>query len=158
MPNHTLGVISDTHGLLDAKIPALFQGVSHILHAGDVGRPSVLAGLRAIAPVTVVSGNVDGFVAGIHPECLQEYWGVRIWMLHILGDPFRLPANARELLKIHHPDVVVFGHSHQSFMERIDGRLFFNPGSAGPKRFSLPRSVGFLELEGGKVRGRIVLL
>lgn len=158
IPNHTFGVISDTHGLLDAKIPDLFRGVCHILHAGDIGRPSVLEGLRALAPVTAVSGNVDGAVAGAQPECLQDFLGVRIWMLHILGDPYCLPATTKKLLENHHPDVVVFGHSHQPFMGRIDGIYFFNPGSAGPRRYGWPRTAGFLDLEEGKARGRIVPL
>jgi uncharacterized protein len=155
-----IGVISDTHGLFDSRIPTLFAGVDHILHAGDMGNIRVYHQLEALAPVTAISGNVDEGVlpADFPPQRTIELYGVRVFMVHILGDPLRLkPAVQREMSNIQ-PEVVIFGHSHQPFLQRIGSILFFNPGSAGRKRFSLPRCVGFLEIEKGHARARLVPL
>jgi putative phosphoesterase len=157
---HLIGVISDTHNLLDARVPVLFTGVDRILHAGDIGNPSVYHGLRHIAPVTAVLGNTDA--SNVLPEIQEqqvfELYGARFWLTHILGDPRKLTTAMRRQLTQIQPQVVVFGHSHQPFLERRGAVLFFNPGSAGPRRFALPRTVGFLEIEDGQIRGRIVAL
>jgi putative phosphoesterase len=152
-----VGVISDTHGHFDPSIPVWFEGVSHILHAGDIGSREAYDQLLSIAPVTAVSGNVDigQWFSSFKSQQLVELFEVRIWLVHILGNPHRLSVTMeKEIIRIQ-PQVVVFGHSHQPFIERLGSVLFFNPGSAGPKRFHLPRCLGFLEIESGRVEAKI---
>jgi len=147
----TIGVISDTHGLLRPDAVDALRGVSRILHAGDVGAPEVLDGLRAIAPVTAVRGNVDRETwARILPHSeVVEIEGVSIYMLHILDELDVKPEAAGFR-------VVIYGHSHAPKSEVKEGVLYFNPGSAGPRRFKLPVTVGKLVVENGKVTGEIV--
>lgn len=148
-----IGIISDTHGLLRPEAAAALAGSDHILHAGDIGRPEVVEGLRRIAPVTAVRGNVDrGDWAAAFPETVQVEFGGCI--LHLLHDRKALamdPAAAGI-------DVVVSGHSHKPAVERAGPVLFLNPGSAGPRRFSLPIALALLELDGGVPQARIVEL
>ncbi len=148
-----LGVISDTHGLLRPQAVEVLRGVAHILHAGDIGAPEVLEELRKLAPVTAVRGNVDtaSWARGIPLNQVVEIEGVSIYMLHILAE-LDLKPEAAGL------GVVVYGHSHQPLSEVKNGVLYFNPGSAGPKRFKLPVTVGKLMLEAGVARGEIVVL
>lgn len=154
-----IGVISDTHGLFDRAILGHFAGVDHILHAGDIGRGDVLAQLQRIAPVTAVSGNVDGFEAsGVPVEQLVELAGHRIAITHRLYEGGRLTKDGMELLARLRPAVCVYGHTHQPKAERRDGVLLFNPGSAGPKRFRLPRAVGVLLLGHATAESRHILL
>ena len=153
-----IGVISDTHSWYDPAVEAQFKGVDHILHAGDIGDMRVLSHLREIAPVTAVRGNID---EGIHatPLNLEEkvrLFGVEVFMTHILGNPERLSHELQLKIKQHTPNVVIFGHTHQSYLGNREGVLYFNPGSAGPKRFSLPRSIGLLEVTMGKVKAKII--
>ncbi len=157
---HTIGVISDTHGLFDSKIPIVFAAVDHILHAGDIGDLKIYHQLQKLAPVTAVSGNVDEgcLPPGFESQCTAELYAVRIFMVHILGNPHRLKPAVRDQISRAEPDVVIFGHSHQPFRQRIGSVLFFNPGSAGPKRFSLPRSAGLLRIEDGRVEAEHVRL
>lgn len=148
-----LGVISDTHGLLRPEALAALRGSRLILHAGDIGKAEVLAGLRAISPVIAVRGNVD---RGAWCEALPEresfrIEGVGIHLLHNLGELETDPAAAGW-------GVVISGHSHRPGMAMKDGVLYFNPGSAGPRRFRLPVAVGRLFLSGGAPRGEIVEL
>jgi len=155
-----IGVISDTHGLFDPKLPSLFSSVSRILHAGDVGHLRVLEQLAKIAPVTAISGNIDegNLPPGFATEeeiCLE---GIQIFMTHILGSPARIVPAMRKRIEQAAPNVVIFGHSHKPLLETIEGILYFNPGSAGPRRFSLPRSVGLLRIREGKCEGEIVYL
>ena len=126
---HVVGVISDTHGLFDPEIPLCFEGVSHILHAGDVGSAEVCERLRKIAPVTAVSGNVDlgRSFHSFKPHHLVELFGLRIWLVHILGDPHQLPESLERALGRLQPQVVVFGHSHQPFAAWVGPVFFFNP-------------------------------
>lgn len=154
------GVISDTHGLLDPKVIELFSGVDHILHAGDLGSLDVLRRLEVLAPVSAVSGNVDvgRLPPQFYPQRRLELFDITIFMIHILGHPHRLARAMQRRIHRVQPQVVVFGHSHQPFLEKIGPALYLNPGSAGPRRFTLPRSVGFLEVASGQVSGRIVTL
>ncbi|MCB9760010.1 MAG: metallophosphoesterase family protein [Alphaproteobacteria bacterium] len=132
----TLGLISDTHGLLRPQALAALEGVDAILHAGDIGKPAVLEGLRAIAPVHAVRGNVDRW-AGAPPETLTLcFEGVTVHLLHDLS---QLEATA---------SVIVSGHSHKPVVEQRGGVLYVNPGSAGPRRFSLPVAMGRLRVDG----------
>jgi hypothetical protein len=144
-----IGVIADTHGLLREEAAAALAGCDRILHAGDVGAPAVLDALRAIAPVHAIAGNVDrGAWADALPQRLVlALGGVRIRMLH--DRKALAPGEAADV------DVVVSGHSHQPRLETVDGVLYLNPGSAGPRRFRLPVSVGYLHIAHGTVRGEL---
>jgi putative phosphoesterase len=151
-----IGIISDTHGLLRAQVFELFAGVEHVIHAGDVGNGDILTELEAIAPVTAVWGNVDGFeLRGRVPEVARiELGGVRIAVLHgmQLGSPTPERAAAA------HPDagLVVFGHSHRPIIRQVGTVLAVNPGSAGPRRFKDPVTVALAELVDGRVTARLV--
>ena len=154
-----IGVISDTHGLFDRAILRHFSGVDHILHAGDIGRGDVLAQLHRIAPVTAVSGNVDGFEAsGIPVEQTVELAGHRIAIYHRLYEGGRLTRDGIDMLARARPTLCVYGHTHQPKAEWRDDVLLFNPGSAGPKRFRLPRAVGLLLFQNGSIEARHIML
>jgi putative phosphoesterase len=148
-----LGVISDTHGLLRPEAVRALRGSDRILHAGDVGAPEILDALAQIAPVTAVRGNVDTEPrARSLPETeVVETAGVSIYILHDLGQLDLKPEAAGFR-------VVVYGHSHKPKMEENNGVLYFNPGSAGPRRFKLPVSVGKLIIQAGKVRAELLEL
>jgi putative phosphoesterase len=140
-----IGVISDTHGLFDDAVTEHFAGVDRILHAGDIGRVAVIDRLKAIAPVTAVSGNVDGFEASGFPrELIITVEGRRIALYHRLYEGGAMTREGRAFLERAGADLCVFGHTHRPAMERLGDMLLFNPGSAGPKRFSLPRGIGLL--------------
>jgi hypothetical protein len=141
-----IGVIADTHGLFDSAIRRHFRGVDHILHAGDIGDRSVIEQLEQIAPVTAVSGNVDDEQCGFPSEAVIELAGSRIAIRHILYEGGTLTENGRVFLDREGPDICVFGHTHQPKVEWLGKTLLFNPGSAGPKRFKLPRCLGILVL------------
>lgn len=147
------GVISDTHGLLRPEALNALAGVDRILHVGDVGAPEVLARLARIAPVTAIRGNVDTEDWALElPETeAVELGGALIYMVHDLGRLDLKPEAAGMR-------VVVYGHSHQPKMEEKNGVLYFNPGSAGPRRFRLPVSVGRLEVKAKQVRGELMEL
>ncbi len=142
----TVGVISDTHGLLRPEAVEALRGVDQILHAGDVGTPDILASLRAIAPTTAVRGNVDhGVWATALPLTdVVRLGGVDVYMLHDVGaldlDPVAAGFAA-----------VISGHSHQPKAEWRRGVLFLNPGSAGPRRFTLPVTLSILRVTGSTV-------
>ena len=145
-----LGVISDTHGYLDPKIPRLFAGVGHILHGGDIGLPWLILELEQIAPVTAVLGNNDTGLDLRETE-IAELEG-RKFLVHHIVDP-RKPAEAIQRRIIREgPDVVVFGHTHKPFCETIGGTLYFNPGYAGKPRFNLARSVAILHSDENGIR------
>jgi putative phosphoesterase len=148
-----IGIISDTHGLLRPQAIAALQGSIRIIHAGDVGSPDILDALRQIAPVFAVRGNVDkGSWARRLPETeVVQVDGVSLYILHILDGLDLDPPTAG----FH---AVISGHTHRPKMETNDGVLYFNPGSAGPRRFDLPVSVGRLALADGKLRGEIMYL
>lgn len=147
-----IGLIADTHGLWDARVPALFKGVSHIIHAGDVGAEKVVEKLERIAPVTVVKGNTDVGDCAAYPEfTLVVLNDVRFFITHILGKSAGMRLNVAEAIHCSTPDVVVYGHTHQHVAEHIGQRIFINPGSAGPRRFLLPRTVAEATFDGGRV-------
>jgi uncharacterized protein len=140
-----VGLISDTHGLLRPEAIRFLRGADHIIHAGDIGGPEILAQLRELAPVTAVRGNNDkgGWARAVPVEANLELGSVSIHVLHDMAD---LRAKAR---------VIVCGHSHKPRVEERGGVLYVNPGSAGPRRFSLPVAVGELRISGSRVRARI---
>jgi putative phosphoesterase len=137
-----IGVISDTHGLLRPQAVAALRGVEHILHAGDVGDIAVLDALREIAPVTAIRGNVDvsGVCAELPATDVVELGDKLFYLVHSVRDLDIDPVVAGVAM-------VVSGHSHKASVEVRNGVVFFNPGSAGPRRFSLPVTVGFVTVE-----------
>lgn len=154
-----IGVIADTHGLFDQAIIAHFAGVAAILHAGDIGNPDVIRQLQQIAPVVAVSGNADGFEESGFPRSrVIRRAGVTIGIRHILFERGKLTVEARAWLDKEQPDVCVFGHSHRPTIEHDGRTLLFNPGSAGPKRFSLPRGIGTLTIVGGRIEPIVIPL
>lgn len=148
-----MGLISDTHGLLRPDALAALAGSDHILHAGDIGDASILEGLRAIAPVTAVRGNNDrgAWAEGIAEREMLQLGGAWFYLLHDLAELDIDPAAAGV-------QVVVTGHSHKPALERRDGVIYMNPGSAGPRRFRLPVSVGRAVVEGAGVEASLDLL
>jgi putative phosphoesterase len=155
-----LGVISDTHGLLRPEVFNAFAHVDHILHAGDIGSLELLAELEALGPVTAVYGNTDGFdLRNRVPRVARvELDGFDIVVTH--GDQFGSPTP--EKLNAAYPEaqILVYGHTHRPLLTIVDVVVtVMNPGSAGPRRFTIPPSVGIFELEAGiPPRGRLLPL
>lgn len=153
-----VGIISDTHGLLRPEVFPVFEGVEHILHAGDVGPAELLVELEAIAPVTAVWGNTDGWgVRARVPEVARvELGGVAVVVFH--GMQVGSPTPARAAAAYPDAGLVVFGHSHRPVIERVGGVLAVNPGSAGRRRFRDPVTVALAELSPGRTSARLVEL
>lgn len=148
-----IGLISDTHGLLRPEAKQALAGVSRIIHAGDIGGPEILEELSTLAPVIAVRGNND---KGVWAKRIAETEvvaidGTCIFAIHNVQELDLDPQAAGF-------SVVIAGHSHRPLIQKRDEVLFVNPGSAGPRRFSLPVSLGFLEIEGGAVRAKIQTL
>jgi hypothetical protein len=149
-----VGLVADTHGFVDPGLERLFAGCDLLLHAGDVGKEAVLASLGALAPVRAVRGNVDelGPLEDL-PEVLRvDLGGLVALLVHDLGPPDAPRLPAARAIALHRPEIVVHGHSHRPGHALVEGVLFVNPGSAGPRRFSLPRAAGILEVEGRSAR------
>ncbi len=149
----SIGIISDTHGLLRPEAIAALRGSAHIIHAGDIGAPEIVDQLAAIAPVTAIRGNIDqsAWASNLPETEVLEVGGVSIYVLHDLAQLDLKPGAAGF-------SVVISGHSHTPKQETRDGVLYFNPGSAGPRRFNLPISLGRLTVDYGRVRGELVTL
>jgi uncharacterized protein len=149
----TIGVISDTHGLLRPEAIEALRGTQHIIHAGDVGDARILESLSALAPITAVRGNVDGgaWARKIPKRNVLEMQGVTIYVLHDLAELDLNPESAGFA-------AVIYGHSHIPRREFKNGVLYFNPGSAGPRRFHLPISVGKLFVKRAKLQAEILEL
>ncbi|HET9280643.1 MAG TPA: metallophosphoesterase family protein [Candidatus Angelobacter sp.] len=146
-----IGVISDTHGLLRPEALELLLGSEHIIHAGDIGSPNIIPALEKIAPVTAIRGNVDTqpWARRFAETEVVELAGVHIYVIHDLNALDLNPKAAGFA-------AVISGHSHQPKQQMKDGVLYFNPGSAGPRRFKLPISVGRLEILTGGIEARIL--
>ena len=149
----TIGIISDTHGLLRAAAIEALRGVEHILHAGDVGDPAILDALSKLAPVTAIRGNIDvggacGYLPATEVITLGRY---AFYMLHDRQALDLDPAAAGF-------SAVISGHSHKPLIEWRKGVLFMNPGSAGPRRFSLPISLGLVTIQDDLLRPELVTL
>jgi putative phosphoesterase len=148
-----VGLISDTHGLMRPQALEALQGCDYLIHGGDIGKPEILETLKTIAPLTVVRGNNDtddAWASDVPYEAVLRIGEVAIYTTHILADvPKSLPDDVR---------VVVTGHSHRPLQQVRDGVLFINPGSAGPRRFKLPITVGMLHIDGADVRGELIEL
>jgi len=149
----TVGVISDTHGLLRPQALDALRGSDLIIHAGDVGIPDLLAPLRALAPLFVVRGNIDygSWADALPMTALVDVGALRFHVLHNIADLDVDPPAAGVA-------AVVYGHSHKPSIETRDGVLWLNPGSAGPRRFSLPVSVARVRVADGNLAPEIVTL
>jgi uncharacterized protein len=146
-----IGVISDTHGLLRPEAVELLRGSEHIIHAGDIGSQEIIAELRKIAPVTAIRGNVDtqAWARSFAETEVVEIAGMDIYIIH--------DANALDLNpKAAGFAAVISGHTHQPKQEIKNGVLYFNPGSAGPRRFKLPISMGRIVIADGKLNGEVL--
>jgi putative phosphoesterase len=145
-----IGLISDTHGLVRPEALLALAGVDRIIHAGDIGGAAVIEALSGIAPVDVVRGNndKDPWGAKLPAWLALEFEGVSIHVLHDVKEMDVVPAAAGFR-------VVIAGHSHKPVVAERDGVLFVNPGSAGPRRFGLPVTVGYLTVEGGAAHAQI---
>ena len=152
-----IGVISDTHDFLDAKISKLFKGVDHILHAGDIGMPIILLELEQIAPVTAVGGNTDDPGLRFPDTRVTDLAGHK-FLLHHIVNPRHLGDSIKARIDRERPNVVVFGHTHKPFHETIGETLFFNPGYAGKSRFGMERSVAILYCEKDGIRAEFLPL
>jgi len=169
-----IAVVSDTHGFFDTRLPEVLAGAEAVLHAGDVGSQEVLDELGRIAPVHAVRGNLDPPNLNLPPSLKLEFESVQVEVVHQLPVPqaeLQKWADGKLLAKVH-PErleafaknfdpatrVVIFGHSHQPCLLTLRHILFFNPGSAGKQRFSLPRAVGVLEVFARGVRGTCMSL
>lgn len=151
-----LGIISDTHGHLDPRVETLFEGVDHILHAGDIGNPIIELELKFIAPVTVVLGNVDD---GLHfKETEVVTLAAKKFLIHHIVNPRALSDSLQNRIHRSRPDAVIFGHTHKRFAETIGGIFFFNPGYAGQPKFGLERSIALLHLDGPEIRHEFIPL
>lgn len=169
-----IGVLADTHGYFDLRLGEVLKGVGAILHAGDVGSREVLDELEKIAPLYAVRGNIDPEALCLPPSLSREFEDIRVEVFHQLSVP---QAELEEwsdgsMLGKMHPErrdrflssfagqtrVVVFGHSHKPLLLTLGHKLFFNPGSAGQQRFSLPRCCGLLEMFPRGVRGTVLSL
>jgi putative phosphoesterase len=148
-----IGVISDTHGLLRPQALERLRGVDRIVHAGDIGSPEVLHALEAVAPVTAVRGNNDrsAWARALPETAVLRVGKIRLYVLH---DVKTLAVDPRATAI----DAVIAGHSHKPSLTEQDGVLYMNPGSIGPRRFTLPIAMGFLTVRGPHVRGEIVYL
>jgi putative phosphoesterase len=154
-----IGVIADTHGLYDPAIEEHLSGVTEILHAGDIGGRDVILRLQKIAPVVAVSGNVDDYEkSGFPQRVIIRRGGIKIAICHVLYEKGQLMKDAEKWLGREQPAVCVFGHSHRPTIEQLGHIILFNPGSAGPRRFSLPRGVGLFTITEGKVIPRLIRL
>ena len=151
MTARCIGVISDTHGLLREQVKSHLHGCDLIIHAGDVDSPSVLAELKEIAPVVAVRGNVDraSWARQLAEVEYVDIEGVGICVIHDRSelDARALPTGTK---------IVIYGHSHKPHVEYVDGILYLNPGSAGPRRFDLPISMALLHVEPDNIRPRLI--
>ncbi len=160
-----IGVVSDTHGFYDPRVPPLLDGVEHILHAGDIGAGRIIERLSEIAPVTAVRGNNDREgPASQFPEAeTLELGGCRIYLTHIVKVPKEGDEAGLATYLEQRADVVVYGHSHIAFHETRETEqrgplIFFNPGAAGKRRFKVVPSIGLLDVSPRQVEGRILVL
>tara|TARA_B100000959_G_C14825609_1_gene559678 strand:+ start:385 stop:861 length:477 start_codon:yes stop_codon:yes gene_type:complete len=151
--DYKIGVISDTHGLIRKSVVKSFKGVDLIVHAGDIEKPDVLETLQSIATVHPVRGNIDGGKWAESLPCTEvvHVGQVYLYVLHDLNTLDLDPAAAGF-------NVVIYGHSHIPNIEKSDGVLFLNPGSAGPRRFNYPISIAFLYIKGTSIETEIVEL
>lgn len=146
-----VGVISDTHGLLRPEALTVLQGCDAIVHGGDIGKREVLDELREIAPVTAIRGNIDTWATDMPDSDVIEVESRRFFIVHDVNE-LNIDPRAAGF------DMVISGHSHKPKVIEVDGVLFLNPGSAGPRRFSLPVTLALLTIAAERIEPRIVEL
>jgi len=151
--NFTIGIISDTHGLLRPEAVEAMQGVDTIVHAGDIGKEIVLDKLRAVAPVIAVRGNMDsaGWANTLRKTEIIELHKTKIYVTHDINSIYIDPSSSRI-------QVVISGHTHRPSIGRHNSVLYINPGSAGPRRFTLPVSTALLNIRGNSLDAKIITL
>lgn len=147
----TIGVISDTHGLVRAEALAALRGCDAIVHAGDVGKPEVLEQLAQLAPLTAIRGNVDTWAADLPDTAMLTIAGKRFYVIHNVKELALDPRTAGFA-------AVISGHSHVPRSETREGVLYLNPGSAGPRRFKLPVAVAKIRVREDGVEAELVRL
>ena len=147
----TIGVISDTHGLVRAEALAALRGCDAIVHAGDIGKPEVLEQLAELAPLTAIRGNVDTWATDLPDTAVLTLAGKRFYVIHNVKELDLDPPSAGFA-------AVISGHSHMPKSETRDGVLFLNPGSAGPRRFKLPVAVAKIRVREDGVEAELVTL
>ena len=147
----TIGVISDTHGLLRAEAVAVLRGCDAIVHAGDIGKPEVLEQLAELAPLTAIRGNVDTWATDLPDTAVLTLAGKRFYVIHNVKELELDPAAAGFA-------AVISGHSHMPKSETRDGVLYLNPGSAGPRRFKLPIAVAKIRLREDALEAELITL
>ncbi len=146
-----IGVISDTHGYLDPRVEKIFDGVDHILHAGDIGYAALILELEFIAPVTAVNGNNDADLA--FKETESVLLAEKRIIVHHIVNPHSLAEKIENRIRRERPNLVVFGHTHKKFSDTVKGVLYFNPGYAGKPKFGAERSVAIIEYDAGNKDG-----
>lgn len=147
-----IGVVSDTHGLLRPEVKEVFRGCSLIIHAGDVGKAEVLKELGEIANVIAIKGNID---KGELAEKLNQTEQLKILNSNI----FIIHDTSQLKMHLDFPaDIIIYGHSHKAEIKKSNNILYFNPGSAGPRRFRLPVTLGLLKVTPDKVEPEIIQL
>ena len=151
--DHLVGIISDTHGIVRQEALDALRGSDLIIHAGDIGKPEIINELRAIAPVVAVRGNVDteAWANHFHKTEAVDFDGTSIYIIHNIA---QLDIDQ----KTTGINVIVYGHSHTPTIDWNNSILYFNPGSAGPKRFKLPVSVGLLRISATSITPEIITL
>ncbi|HEY5041286.1 MAG TPA: metallophosphoesterase family protein [Verrucomicrobiae bacterium] len=151
-----IGVISDTHGFLDPRVKKVFAGVDRILHAGDIGDPTIELELKFIAPVTVVLGNTD--VGLPFKETEVVVLADKKFLIHHIVNPWALSEKVEARIRLDRPDAVVFGHTHKKFCETMNGVLFFNPGYAGKPKLGSERSLAVLHCDKNGIQAEFINL
>jgi len=150
---HKIGIISDTHGMMRPEVATVFAGVERIIHAGDIGTPLVMMELNKIAPVVAVYGNMDRslWALDLPAFAVVTVGDINLYVLHDLAELNIDPAEAGFA-------AVIYGHSHKQLQETRNGVLYFNPGSAGPRRYDLPAGLGLITIENSRIHGEIISL
>jgi putative phosphoesterase len=151
-----IGVISDTHGFLDPQISKLFAGVTHILHAGDIGDAFIAFELGQIAPVTVVLGNTDLGLRFKETEIVEL--AARKFLVHHIVHPHAPSDKLKARIARERPDAIIFGHTHKRFCEIIGGILYFNPGYSGKSKFGVERSAAIFHCDAKGIRAEFLPL
>jgi hypothetical protein len=152
-----VGLVSDTHGLFDPRLSELLADCDLILHAGDIVKPEILDDLARIAPLRAVRGNNDPrpTFQALPELAVVELGALTALLVHQVGAPGRLFPSVRQALSRHRAQLLVFGHSHRPAAALDGGVLLVNPGSAGPRRFRLPRAAGVLQVQGRAAEVRL---
>lgn len=155
-----LGILSDTHGHLNAQIHSVFHGIDAIIHAGDIGNDDILLELETIAPVTAVRGNMDkhGRPAAFHEFVVTSFDGITCLVTHDLGAPPTIKSHLQPVITRYQPHVIIFGHTHKPYSRYLGDVLYFNPGSATSGRSAHNQTVGLFTIIDGKVTPSIIPL